>query len=71
MPGLVDCHLHAEQIWKAGANYDKSFLEWIIQDFFPTDLQFRMDPAYAKNVSSLIVVCNIYVTGNTYLSFPM
>ena len=57
MPGLVDCHTHAEHIENAGANYDKSFLEWVVQDFFPTDQQFRMDPAYARNVSSLIVVC--------------
>ena len=57
MPGLVDCHTNTEQIVNAGANYDKSFLEWVIQDYFPTDLQFRMDPAYARNASSLIVVC--------------
>ena len=56
MPGLVDCHIHGEQIMNAGANYDKSFIDWLIQDFFPSDLQFRMDPAYARNVSSLIVV---------------
>ena len=70
MPGLVDCHIHAEQFMKTGYNYDKSFLEWVIQDYFPTDLQFRMDLAYARNASFLIVVCNIFSRENNYLCFP-
>ena len=70
MPGLVDCHIHAEQITNAGANYEKPFQDWVFQDFFPTGQQFGMNPAYARNTSSLLVVCNIFVKGNSYLSFP-
>ena len=70
MPGLVDCHIHAEQIINAGANYEKAFQDWVFQDFFPTGQQFGMDPEYARNTSSLLVVCNIFVKGNSYLSFP-
>ena len=70
MPGLVDCHIHAEQITNAGTKYEKPFQEWVFPDFFPTGQQFGMDPAYARNTSSLLVVGNMFVTGNTYLSFP-
>ena len=67
MPGLVDCHIHAEQIINAGANYEKPFQDWVFQDFFPTGQQFGMDPAYARNTSSLLVVGNM-VCHRKYLS---
>ena len=56
MPGLVDCHIHAEQIMNAGANYDKTFFQWLVEDFDPTSQQFATNQTYARNAAPLIVV---------------
>ena len=58
MPGLVDCHLHPEQVENAGTGYTKTFADWSFQDFFPTVQLFDMNQTYARNAASLIVVRN-------------
>ena len=58
MPGLVDCHMHPEQVENAGTSYDKAFADWVVQDFFPTLQVFENNQTYARNAASLIVVCN-------------
>ena len=58
MPGLVDCHLHPEQVENAGTAYTKTFTDWVLQDFFPTAQGFDMNQTYARNAASLIVVRN-------------
>ena len=58
MPGLVDCHLHPEQVENAGTGYTKTFADWLFQDFFSTLQVFDMNQTYARNAASLIVVCN-------------
>ena len=58
MPGLVDCHLHPEQVENAGTAYTKTFTDWVLQDFFPTAQGFDMNRTYARNAASLIVVRN-------------
>ena len=58
MPGLVDCHLHPEQVENAGTGYMKTFTDWSFQDFFPTAQLFDMNQTYARNAASLIVVRN-------------
>ena len=60
MPGLVDCHIHAEQVMNAGANYDKTFFQWLLEDFDPTSQQFSMNQTYARNAASLMVVSRLY-----------
>ena len=70
MPGLVDCHIHAEQIENAGANYDKQFIVWELQDFFSADQQFSRNLTYTRRVSSLIVVCNFVPTLQEVLMTP-
>ena len=61
MPGLVDCHLHPEQVENAGTAYTKTFTDWVLQDFFPTAQVFDMNQTYARNAASLIVVRNFNV----------
>ena len=58
MPGLVDCHVHPEQVENAGTSYTKTYAEWSIQDFFATMRLFDMNQTYARNAASLIVVRN-------------
>ena len=62
MPGLVCCHIHAEQVQNAGAHYDKAFNDWLVEDFIRIYLQFARNQTYARNVAPSIVVCNFSVT---------
>ena len=55
MPGLVCCHIHADQVENAGAHYDKAFNDWLFGDFIPTSQQFARNQTYARNAASLIV----------------
>ena len=57
MPGLVCCHIHADQVENAGAHYDKAFNDWLFGDFITTSQQFARNQTYARNAASLIVVC--------------
>ena len=61
MPGLVCCHIHAEQIENAGAYYDKAFFNWLLGDFIRIALKFAANQTYARNVGSSLVVCNFCV----------
>ena len=58
MPGLVDCHAHPEQLVNAGTGYNKVFLDWAFQVFFPALQVFDNNQTYARNAASLMVVCN-------------
>ena len=55
MPGLVCCHIHADQVENAGAHYDKAFNDWLFGDFITTSQQFARNQTYARNAASLIV----------------
>ena len=68
MPGLVDCHLHPEQVENAGRAYTKTFADWLFQDTFPTAQLFDMNQTYARNAASLIVVCN-FILKTTIISW--
>ena len=59
MPGLVDCHIHPEQLENAGTSYDKTFADWSNQDFFPTAIAFDNNQTYARNAASLMLVCYV------------
>ena len=61
MPGLVCCHIHAEQIQNAGAHYDKAFIDWLIGDFIRIYVHFARNQTYAREVASSIVVCKFCV----------
>ena len=68
MPGLVDCHLHPEQVENAGTAYTKTFADWSFQDFFPMAQLFDMNQTYARNAASLIVVRN-FILKTTIISW--
>ena len=54
MPGLVCCHIHGDQVQNAGANYDKPFFNWLIEDFIRISQLFASNQTYARNAASSI-----------------
>ena len=74
MPGLVDCHIHPEQLEISGTSYDKTFADWSNQDFFPTAIAFDNNQTYARNAASLMLVCYVRPferKRNAYHTFDM
>ena len=59
MPGLVDCHFHPSQYFRAGADIP-TFFNLILGTFVPGDLMFR-NTTYAREESVRIVVCIVFV----------
>ena len=61
MPGLVCCHIHADNLENAGVYYEKPYQIWLFEDFIRIYVQFAKNQTYARNVASSTVVCDFGV----------